>query len=216
MATTQDGYRQYDHNCWRRAGSNGASPGVRQPGNRCALCPARLESGPNQPTRPRLGRSASPKPANPTAGFLSGPRVLRSFPRNHHSKTRAGLEGVRILAGSGQRKRICWILFLGQTVSASLVPAQGFRSAEWNVLPEKNSGRFGTGAWTSWMARNAAPMSSESSQLFQEAYSESVWRQTTENFIRCLKTPSDRSGVQNLVIDNLRAAVSRADWSTLS
>jgi transposase len=48
----------------------------------------------------------------------------------------------------------------------------------------------------------------------RKAYSEAVDRQTTENFIRCLENAfSHFRGVpQTLVIDNLRAAVSKADW----
>jgi transposase len=48
----------------------------------------------------------------------------------------------------------------------------------------------------------------------RKGYTEAVWRQRTEDFIRCLEN-SFRSygGVpRTLVIDNLRAAVSQADW----
>jgi len=48
----------------------------------------------------------------------------------------------------------------------------------------------------------------------RKAYSESVWRQTTESFIRCLENAFRHFGgvPRTLVIDNLRAAVTRADW----
>jgi transposase len=48
----------------------------------------------------------------------------------------------------------------------------------------------------------------------RKAYSEVVWRQTTEEFIRCLENAFFYFGgvTRTLVIDNLRAAVSRADW----
>jgi hypothetical protein len=48
----------------------------------------------------------------------------------------------------------------------------------------------------------------------RKAYSEAVYRQTTENFIRCLENAFWHFGgaVQTLVIDNLRAAVTKADW----
>ncbi len=48
----------------------------------------------------------------------------------------------------------------------------------------------------------------------RKAYSEAVFRQTTENFIRCLENAFWHFGgsVQTLVIDNLRAAVKKADW----
>ena len=48
----------------------------------------------------------------------------------------------------------------------------------------------------------------------RKAYSEAVDRQTTENFIRCLENAFAHFGgvTKTLVIDNLRAAVSKADW----
>lgn len=48
----------------------------------------------------------------------------------------------------------------------------------------------------------------------RKSYSEVVWRQTTESFIRCLENAFRYFGgaPQMLVIDNLRAAVTRADW----
>ena len=48
----------------------------------------------------------------------------------------------------------------------------------------------------------------------RKAYSEAVLRQTTESFIRCLENAFRYFGgvPKTLVIDNLRAAVSRADW----
>jgi len=48
----------------------------------------------------------------------------------------------------------------------------------------------------------------------RKAYSEVVYHQTTENFLRCLENAFWYFGgvPQTTVIDNLRAAVSRADW----
>ena len=48
----------------------------------------------------------------------------------------------------------------------------------------------------------------------RKAYSESVYRQTTESFIRCLENAFWHFGgvPQRLVLDNLRAAVTKADW----
>jgi transposase len=48
----------------------------------------------------------------------------------------------------------------------------------------------------------------------RKGYTEVVWRQTTENFIRCLENSFRHFGgvPGTLVIDNLRAAVTRADW----
>src|SRR5208337_1254397 len=48
----------------------------------------------------------------------------------------------------------------------------------------------------------------------RKGYSEAVFRQTTEEFIRCLENAFHHFGgsVKTLVIDNLRAAVTKADW----
>lgn len=48
----------------------------------------------------------------------------------------------------------------------------------------------------------------------RKAYSEAVLRQTTDNFLRCLENAFGHFGgvPQRLVLDNLRAAVTKADW----
>jgi hypothetical protein len=75
---------------------------------------------------------------------------------------------------------------------------------------------FGTGAWVRQAdGRKRRPyvfriVLSHS----RKAYSEVVYRQTTENFIRCLENAFWHFGgiPQTLVIDNLRAAVKKPDW----
>jgi hypothetical protein len=59
---------------------------------------------------------------------------------------------------------------------------------------------FGTGA----------PVLSHS----RKAYSEAVYRQTTEDFIRCIENAFQNFGgvPKTLVVDNLKAAVLKADW----
>src|SRR5579863_383068 len=48
----------------------------------------------------------------------------------------------------------------------------------------------------------------------RKGYSEAVWRQTTEAFMACLENAFQHFGgaPRRLVIDNLKAAVARADW----
>lgn len=74
---------------------------------------------------------------------------------------------------------------------------------------------FGQGAWVLADGKRKRP------HLFRmvlshsrKGYSEAVWQQTTENFIRCLENAFRFFGgvTQTTVIDNLRAAVTRADW----
>ena len=75
---------------------------------------------------------------------------------------------------------------------------------------------FGTGAWIvdvddrrrrPWVLRVLLSYS-------RKAYSEAVFHQTTENFIRCLENALRSFGgvVRVLNVDNLRAAVHKADW----
>jgi transposase len=74
---------------------------------------------------------------------------------------------------------------------------------------------FGLGAWVMVEGKRKRP------HLFRivlshsrKAYSEAVWRQTTEGFIRCLENAFRYFGgvPRTLVVDNLRAAVTRTDW----
>jgi len=48
----------------------------------------------------------------------------------------------------------------------------------------------------------------------RKAYSEVVWKQSTDEFIRCLENAfhAFRGVPKTLVVDNLKAAVTRADW----
>jgi transposase len=79
---------------------------------------------------------------------------------------------------------------------------------------------FGKGAWIveadgkgktrrrrSWVFRIVLSHS-------RKGYSEAVLRQTTDEFLRCLENAFAHFGgvTKTLIIDNLRAAVSRADW----
>ena len=75
---------------------------------------------------------------------------------------------------------------------------------------------FGSGAWVvdkdgkrrrPWMLRVVLSHS-------RKAYSEVVWRQTTDNFIAAIENSFHHFGgvPKTLVIDNLKAAVQRADW----
>jgi transposase len=86
------------------------------------------------------------------------------------------------------------------------------------VLPgEEAQVDFGTGAWIqqspgekkrkSWIFRIVLSCS-------RKGYTESVFSQDTETFIRCLENAFRHFGgvTQTLNIDNLRAAVSKADW----
>lgn len=74
---------------------------------------------------------------------------------------------------------------------------------------------FGQGAWVMENGKRRRP------HLFRavlsasrKAYSEVVWRQTSESFLRCLENAFRQFGgvTATVVIDNLKAGVVRADW----
>jgi transposase len=74
---------------------------------------------------------------------------------------------------------------------------------------------FGLGAWVMAEGKRRRP------HLFRavlahsrKAYSEAVWRQTSESFLRCLENAFRHFGgvTATVVIDNLKAGVLRADW----
>ena len=74
---------------------------------------------------------------------------------------------------------------------------------------------FGQGAWVVENGKRRRP------HLFRavlsasrKGYSEAVWRQTSESFIRCLENAFRHFGgvTATVVIDNLKAGVIRADW----
>jgi hypothetical protein len=74
---------------------------------------------------------------------------------------------------------------------------------------------FGQGAWVVEKGKRRRP------HLFRavlscsrKGYSEAVWRQTSESFIRCLENAFRHFGgvPATVVIDNLKAGVLRADW----
>ena len=74
---------------------------------------------------------------------------------------------------------------------------------------------FGKGAWIEEGGKRRRP------HVFRvvlshsrKGYSEAVWQQTTETFLRCLENAFRAFGgvPHTTVLDNLRAAVTRADW----
>jgi transposase len=74
---------------------------------------------------------------------------------------------------------------------------------------------FGSGAWVlEGGSRRRPHILRVTLSHSRKSYSEPVWRQTTENFIRCLENAFRSFGgvPRRLVIDNLKAAVTNADW----
>lgn len=74
---------------------------------------------------------------------------------------------------------------------------------------------FGTGAWVIENGKKRRPhVLRITLSNSRKSYSEAVWRQTTENFIRCIENAFRSFGgvTKTLVIDNLKAAVKNVDW----
>ena len=74
---------------------------------------------------------------------------------------------------------------------------------------------FGQGAWVKENGKRRRPHLFRAVLSYsRKAYSEVVWRQDTETFIRCLENALRFFGgsVRSIVIDNLKAGVLQADW----
>jgi transposase len=82
-------------------------------------------------------------------------------------------------------------------------------------------GRRGAGGLWPGRAHRRAGWQTQGTWVFRivlshsrKGYAEAVYRQTTDDFLRCLENAFAHFGglPRTLVIDNLRAAVARADW----
>lgn len=171
--------------------------------------------------RPNL-HTGSDAPADAVAGAelvgRSGPKSLcDSFRETIEKKLEAGLSAVRIhqdlridygFDGSYHSVR----RFIQSLGKKTPLP---FRRMETEPGQEVQID-FGTAAYVisadgkkrrPWMFRIVLSCS-------RKAYSEVVWRQTTDNFIAAIENSFHDFGgvVKTLVIDNLKAAVKKADW----
>ncbi len=159
-----------------------------------------------------------PKPAtNPTAGFLPGP-PSRCEP--HREVIAAALE--RGLSAQRIHQDLCaehgftgsyesvkrFVRRLGATLPLP------FRRMECAPAEEMQVD-FGQGAWVEADGKRRRP------HLFRavlshsrKGYSEVVWRQDTETFIRCCENAFRHFGgvTRTTVVDNLKAAVLAPDW----
>ena len=161
---------------------------------------------------------AIPKPAIPTAGSVAGRRSqCEPYRAAIELAAEQGLSAQRIyqdlVSGEG---------FLGNYTSVKrfvrrLRPVSELPFRRWESAPgEEAQVDFGQGAWVvDESGRRRRPhllrvILSHS----RKGYSEAIGRQTTEEFIRGLENAFRFLGgvPAKLVVDNLRAAVIRADW----
>jgi transposase len=166
---------------------------------------------------PGSGPDPNSKPAISTAGSATGRQSLcQPYSPRIEAAVGVGLSAQRIyqdlvcdhgFTGSYQAiKR--FVRHLRETQPIPFVRMEVEPGAEAQV-------DFGQGAWVVVDGKRKRP------HLFRvvlshsrKGYSEVVWRQTTESFIRCLENSYRAFGgvPKTTVIDNLRAAVTRADW----
>jgi transposase len=179
----------------------------------------------NQPNAPTGNPSDDPNPDQPNAptGSVSlpvnGPRSeCEVFREEILAKIEQGLEAVRIHQDlvvdhrDGAPSYYSVRRFVARLRHKTPLP---FRRME-TEAGEEAQVDFGTGAVVRtfdgkvrrpWIFRIVLSYS-------RKAYSEAVWRQTSEAFMACLENAFRHFGgvPKRLVIDNLKAAVARGDW----
>lgn len=161
----------------------------------------------------------NPNAAIPNPGSLASPgrdSLCKSFSGEIHNKLDHGLSGQRIFQDLCQEHGFTGSYssvkrYLRNLGTSTPLP---FRRIEVEPGMEAQVD-FGAGAWITNDGRKRRP------HIFRitlshsrKSYSEPVYQQTTENFIRALENAFRHFGgvPKTLVIDNLRAAVSKADW----
>jgi len=162
--------------------------------------------------------ATEPKPAIPLAGCLAAGRQSLCVPLAAviASAVQAGLSAQRIYQDLAGGHQFAGSYYSVQRFVRQLRETQSVPFVRMEVEPGAEAQvDFGLGAWVLVAGRRKRP------HLFRivlshsrKAYSEVVWRQTTESFIRCLENAFRFFGgvPKTLVIDNLRAAVTRTDW----
>jgi transposase len=174
----------------------------------------------SNPAKVLTGSATDPgaKPAIPLTGILAPGRQSLCVPLEAviESAVQAGLSAQRIY-----QDLVCEHAFSGgyhsvQRFVRQLLERQPIPFVRMEVAPGTEAQvDFGQGAWVLVNGKRKRPhffrvVLSHS----RKGYSEVVWRQATESFIRCLENAFRYFGgvPHTLIIDNLRAAVTRADW----
>lgn len=174
--------------------------------------------GINRETVAKYLRNIQADPAKPDHRVQPGPTSnCEAFREQILSKLEQGLSGQRIFqdlcdetqfSGSYSSVR----RFLAKLRETRSLPVRRIETGP----AEEAQVDFGTGAWVQsekgkrrrpWIFRIILSFS-------RKGYSEAVWRQSTDSFLSCLENAFVHFGgvPKHLVIDNLKAAVKRADW----
>ena len=196
--------------------------------------------GPAKPAIPAVGSEGSPdsKPAIPPSGSeavstgVADGEVLPRAPasaagRRSQCETYRG--AIELAAEQGlSAQRIYQDLVSGHAFAGSYTAVKRFVRRlrakielpfrRWESDPgEEAQIDFGQGAWVmdgETGKRRRPHLLRVILSHSRKGYSEAIWRQTTEEFIRGLENSFRAFGgvPAKLVVDNLRAAVSRVDW----
>jgi transposase len=173
----------------------------------------------NQPNAPPGSDQDWPVPAAPPAStIIPGPRsACEPFRDVILAKLEQGLTAQRIYQDLAAEHGFTARYHSVRRFVARLVKRTDLPVRRLEVLPGQEAQvDFGTGAWVRtadgkmrrpWVFRIVLSCS-------RKAYSEVVWRQTTESFIAALENAFRHFGgvPRTLVIDNLKAAVQQGDW----
>lgn len=166
------------------------------------------------------GEDISPKPAtNPQTGsaVLPGPASLCDPWREQIKEgLEQGLTIQRIYQDLVQERQFTGSYYAVRRFVLRQVGSQELPFRRMECAPgQEMQVDFGQGAWVIENGKRRRP------HLFRavlshsrKGYSEAVWRQTSEGFIRCLENAFRHFGgvTATVVIDNLKAGVIQADW----
>jgi transposase len=161
--------------------------------------------------------SAASKPAKAPAGSAPGSRSYSArWEEKICAKLEAGLSAQRIYQDLVTEDQFAASYDSVKRFIRALERTQPLPFRRMESAPgEEVQVDFGQGAWVLMDGKRKRP------HLFRlvlshsrKGYSEVVWQQTTENFVRALENAFRSFGgvTHTTVIDNLRAAVTRADW----
>src|SRR5882672_2260121 len=179
------------------------------------------EADSKSPT-PQTGSAESPPPKSPTdpqTGLSTGFGPVSSCEPWREQIERALAQGLSIqrihqdLVDEGQFAGSYFAVrrFVLRRVSFQELPFRRMECAAGQELQID----FGQGAWVIEAGKRRRP------HLFRavlshsrKGYSEAIWRQTSESFLRCLENAFRHFGgvAATVVIDNLKAGVIQADW----
>ena len=180
--------------------------------------PAKVTAGTDdsKPAKVTTG-SVDPKPSKVTPGSERGRSACEPFREAVISRLEQGLSAQRIyqdlradfdFPGSYESVK----RFVRNLRSSDSLP---FRRLE-STPGEEAQVDFGTGAFVArpGKRRRRPHVFRIVLSHSRKAYSEVVWKQTTESFIRCIENAFRYFGgvPATLVIDNLKAAITKADW----